>query len=106
MTHATVKTRGYEVPLIGVPKDATQETCDDCGKSFHIQKIELCGAAFLCAFCKVEPVSPLTCDFNDYEWTVRRLKAKGYAITSISPMWGKGEYVLQFYKLPIPAKPS
>lgn len=41
MEHATVKIGEYEVPLIGVPKSATQETCTGCSQSFHLTEIAL-----------------------------------------------------------------
>lgn len=33
---ATVPTGEYVVPLIGVPKDATQEKCTHCGAPLHL----------------------------------------------------------------------
>jgi hypothetical protein len=41
MKHATVKIGEYTVPLIGVPQNATEETCDKCGKKCHIGDMTL-----------------------------------------------------------------
>ena len=35
-SHATVKTGGYVIPLIGVPMGATAETCVRCREKFHL----------------------------------------------------------------------
>ncbi len=34
--HATVRVGDYVVPLIGVPKTATQEKCTRCGSKLHL----------------------------------------------------------------------
>jgi hypothetical protein len=39
--HATVRLGEYTVPLIGVPEDATLETCDTCKKKFNLRVIVL-----------------------------------------------------------------
>ena len=41
MKHATVKIGEFEIPLIGVPQDATQQKCEGCGKNFHLTEITL-----------------------------------------------------------------
>jgi len=51
--HATVKVGGYEVPLIGVPVDATQQECSRCGKSVYIllAKLDYHGQP-ICLWCE------------------------------------------------------
>jgi ribosomal protein L37E len=41
MKHATVRLAGYEIPLIGVPPSATEETCADCGRKQHLSEMQL-----------------------------------------------------------------
>lgn len=38
---ATVPAGEYMVPLIGVPKDATQEKCSQCGAPLHLAETVL-----------------------------------------------------------------
>lgn len=54
MKHATVKIDNMEIPLIGIPKDSSDEICDRCHKSFHIQDIILTDSQFLCKVCMNE----------------------------------------------------
>lgn len=54
MKHATVKIDNMEIPLIGIPKENVNETCDHCHKSFHIQDIVLTDTQFLCKNCQDE----------------------------------------------------
>ena len=52
--HATVITSGYTVPLIGIPADATQETCDRCGRSDHLSEVWLrFDGRFWCWHCRI-----------------------------------------------------
>ena len=39
--HATVRVGEYVVPLIGVPKEATQEKCSHCGSMCHLADMAL-----------------------------------------------------------------
>jgi len=39
--HATVKVGDYTIPLIGVPKDASQQRCEGCKENFHLSEITL-----------------------------------------------------------------
>jgi hypothetical protein len=39
--HATVRVGEYVVPLIGVPKEATQEKCAHCGSQSHLPDMAL-----------------------------------------------------------------
>jgi len=41
MKHATVKIGDFTVPLIGIKKDATQQECVKCKRSFHLSNIIL-----------------------------------------------------------------
>lgn len=51
--HATVKVDGYIIPLIGVPKEATEGACEGCQKpTFHITDLELVGTRMLCPECR------------------------------------------------------
>lgn len=40
MKHAHVQSGEYEVPLIGIPKTATQQECQTCKKCFHLNEIK------------------------------------------------------------------
>ncbi len=42
-----------EMPLIGVPLQASLEECDLCGDTFSLSDVTLTGAQFLCASCKI-----------------------------------------------------
>lgn len=39
--HATVRIGEYTVPLIGIPKEATDDECAKCGRFFHLCDLEL-----------------------------------------------------------------
>jgi hypothetical protein len=41
MEHAKVKSGEYEIPLIGVPKSATEEECSVCKQFFNLKEIKL-----------------------------------------------------------------
>ena len=41
MKHAHVKIDGVDIPLIGIPKEATMEMCVECGTPTHLQNIRL-----------------------------------------------------------------
>ena len=49
--HAIVTRDGYEVPLIGVPKEAVLESCDCCGDIIGLSKSVFTGRQILCAKC-------------------------------------------------------
>jgi hypothetical protein len=52
MKHATVKTGGYTIPLIGIPVTATQQACEKCGRLFHLTEIKFTAdGKALCAKC-------------------------------------------------------
>jgi len=50
--HATVKIGEYTIPLIGIPKDATEDVCQECGCKFHISQgvVDMAGRT-LCDNC-------------------------------------------------------
>lgn len=50
--HAKVIRDGYEVPLIGIPPEATEDKCDQCKQIFPIKNLHL-GAKqeMLCSKC-------------------------------------------------------
>jgi hypothetical protein len=51
--HATVRVGEYTVPLIWVPPEATEETCDKCGKKCHIGDMSLSeDMKTICPDCK------------------------------------------------------
>lgn len=50
--YASADTGEYRVPLIGVPKRATDETCDGCAETFYILDVCLIGTYFLCDGCR------------------------------------------------------
>jgi len=41
--HATVRMAGFAnpIPLIGIAPDATEETCERCGGTFHLSEVKL-----------------------------------------------------------------
>lgn len=52
MKHAHVKLGEYEIPLIGIKKSATEEICDTCKKTVHIDTITITeDGKFLCEKC-------------------------------------------------------
>lgn len=50
--HATVKTGGYEVPLIGIPKEATTDVCDACGHWFNFSDLKFTDGQLECPKCR------------------------------------------------------
>lgn len=52
MTHATVRIAGYNLPLIGIDRSATEDKCDLCGDIFHLSDLTFTGKQFLCGKCK------------------------------------------------------
>jgi hypothetical protein len=53
--HAMVTRDGYEVPLIGIPAEATLQECDLChGGPFPIRELEFNGSQMLCEKCRKE----------------------------------------------------
>jgi hypothetical protein len=51
MKHATVMIGGAPIPLIGVPREATMETCDICQRGCHLQQVHFNGNLFICDRC-------------------------------------------------------
>ncbi len=51
---STVTRDGYEVPLIGIPQDATLEICDCCGDVMGLSKAVFTGRQVLCEKCSSE----------------------------------------------------
>lgn len=49
--HATVKLDGRDIPLIGVPADATRDRCAACGQTFHLSLLVLHQDKFICHKC-------------------------------------------------------
>jgi hypothetical protein len=49
--HATAKLGEFTVPLIGIPKSATEDACDGCGALTHIRELFTDGTGFLCLKC-------------------------------------------------------
>ena len=41
MDYATVRLGEYEVPLIGIPRTATEEKCSKCGLTFHLADVSM-----------------------------------------------------------------
>jgi formylmethanofuran dehydrogenase subunit E len=54
MKHATVTRDGYEVPLIGIPPEATLQACDRCNRLFPLREVELTDRGILCKQCREE----------------------------------------------------
>lgn len=53
LKHATVEVSGYKIPLIGIPKSATQFQCQKCGSKFdRPDKVILTVQRFLCEKCR------------------------------------------------------
>jgi hypothetical protein len=54
--HATVKISGFEVPMIGIPRDATEQQCDLCHDYYHISGLQWnkAGTQLLCPNCRPE----------------------------------------------------
>ena len=52
--YATVQRDGFTVPLIGVPKSATEYECEGCGVKGPESALELTDGKFLCAKCRPE----------------------------------------------------
>ncbi len=52
MKHPTLKLGEYDIPLIGLPMNCVEETCDTCKKEFHIQEVECVDDKILCFVCK------------------------------------------------------
>lgn len=57
MKHATVMRDGFEVPLIGIPEEAVQDTCDCCGTVIKLPEVYTDGDQFLCAKCAGKPAA-------------------------------------------------
>lgn len=51
MTHATVKIDGMDIPLLGLPADATEDQCDHCFKPFHLSELRILRDGFFCESC-------------------------------------------------------
>lgn len=49
--YATVVREGFEVPLIGIPKEAILEICDCCGEIIGLSKSVFSGSQILCEKC-------------------------------------------------------
>jgi len=49
--HATVIRDGFEVPLIGLSKEAVLETCDCCGETIGLSESTFTGKQVLCKKC-------------------------------------------------------
>jgi hypothetical protein len=67
--HATVKLDGVDIPLIGIPADATEETCQGCGQRGHLSEMTIDEhGQVMCGVClttsrstgTVPPVKPNT----------------------------------------------
>ena len=52
--HATAHRDGHDVPLIGIPPEATLEECDLCHDRFPLREIEFNGRQNLCKKCRKE----------------------------------------------------
>lgn len=59
MDHAEVKIGDYTIPLIGIPPEATEYTCDGCHKKLTVEKLELNerGNQFLCEKCRKQSIA-------------------------------------------------
>lgn len=57
LKHATVKIGDYDIPLIGIPPDATLEECDLCGYLFNLRQVQVSenGRQILCDKCRTTP---------------------------------------------------
>lgn len=54
--YATVRLGEYTVPLIGIPKEATQEKCSRCGSPLHLADTVLDAKGHpCCKSCLAEP---------------------------------------------------
>lgn len=54
MKHATVKLDGLDIPLIDLPPDATEQDCDACKKTSHLQDLAMThDGRFLCQNCRM-----------------------------------------------------
>jgi predicted RNA-binding Zn-ribbon protein involved in translation (DUF1610 family) len=63
MKHASVTLGEFSVTLIGIPPEATEYSCDGCGKVFAVECLELnaAGTHFFCRKCGgVKPHSRIT----------------------------------------------
>ena len=49
--HAMVKIGDYDIPLIGIPKEAGLEKCDCCGDIIGMSKSFFSGSQILCEKC-------------------------------------------------------
>lgn len=59
--HATVKLSEFEVPLIGIPKESTQETCFACGVIMHLNEAVITkGGKVVCPRC-AKQLSEIIC---------------------------------------------
>ena len=58
MKHAEIQVGEYKIPLLGVPADAVEYTCDGCRNTFHILQLQLntSGNKFLCENCRIKKV--------------------------------------------------
>lgn len=54
MKHALVPLGEYTVPLIGIQESAVNETCDGCGRHFHLSQIKLVGTSYTCLECLIK----------------------------------------------------
>lgn len=55
MKYAKAIRDGYEVPLIGIPEDESQERCEKCGQLFDLLQIRLIDGKMVCDACKSPP---------------------------------------------------
>ncbi len=56
--HATVHVGDYEIPLIGVPRDAVEQKCDRCGALMTIAETIITETGFECVACATKPRKP------------------------------------------------
>jgi hypothetical protein len=54
MNHATVRIAGYNLPLIGIGQEATEEQCDGCKQTFHLSEIKIDAGRFMCWSCRMK----------------------------------------------------
>lgn len=50
--HAHVHVDGMDIPLIGIAKEQTDDRCEGCGQTFHIQTLTWIGTHLLCPKCQ------------------------------------------------------
>lgn len=59
MKHAVIRIDGFEIPLIGIVPDATQDKCDRCGRTVQFQSLGWTDGKLICDNCNKSYQAPM-----------------------------------------------